>query len=134
MSHIPELVLIVDPDRDQQWILANALRSRFHFVGASSLTEAHASLVQDRPTIVLVELDEPDGDGLDWIRYLRGDPRWHSLTIACVTRRSGFGDKIAGFKAGADDYIVKPVDFSTFLARITLLQHIRRLGLVPGRP
>jgi DNA-binding response OmpR family regulator len=133
MSHAPELVLIVDPDHDHQWYLARALMPRFHPVGAGSLTEANARLMEERPAIILLELDEPDGDGIMWIRQLRATPRWQSLTIACVTRRASFRDKVAGFHAGADDYIVKPVDISTFLTRIALLQQIHHLGLVLGR-
>jgi DNA-binding response OmpR family regulator len=134
MSHAPQLVLIIDPDRDQQWFLAKALMPRFHVVGASSLAEANVCLMNERPTIILIEPDEPDGDGISWIRQLRASPRWQSLTIACVTQQSSFRAKVTGFHAGADDYIVKPVDISTFLTRISLLQQIRQLGLVLGRP
>ena len=135
MSQAPELALIVDPDRDQQWILAKALMPQYHPIGAGSLTEANVCLMQERPAIILIELDEPDGDGIAWIRHLRANPHWQSVTIACVTRRAtSFRDKVAGFQAGANDYIVKPVDASTFLTRIMLLERICRLGIVLGRP
>ena len=134
MPDAPELVLIVDPDPKQQWFLATALMPYFYVIGAAGLVDANAKLMTDHPAIILIELDEPDGDGIAWIRHLRTSPRWQSLTIACVTRRSTFRDKVASFHAGADDYMVKPVDINLFRTRIILLQQIRRLGRNLGQP
>jgi DNA-binding response OmpR family regulator len=47
------------------------------------------------------------------------------LIIACVTHRSSIRDKVAGFHAGADDYVVKPVNVETFMWRVVLLTKMR---------
>ena len=123
----PISVLVVDPDPQERAILAKILASRCSVLHANTLAEATHLLASQHPAVIIVERDLPDGDGLTIVQQVRNDPHLHDVSIACVTQRAGVRDKIAGFRAGADDYIIKPVNPDVFLQRILLLTRMRRL-------
>ena len=64
----------------------------------------------------IVDLGLPDGNGLDLIRSARR--RGERTVIIAVTARGQVADRIAGLEAGADDYMVKPVDLDELSARL----------------
>lgn len=87
-----------------------------------SLRETYQVIQQERPTLVTLELDQPDGDGLALVRFLQEDVQLRSILIACVTRRATVKEKIQAFRAGADDYLVKPLTPAmNFYGRMLLL-------------
>jgi DNA-binding response OmpR family regulator/anti-sigma regulatory factor (Ser/Thr protein kinase) len=68
-----------------------------------------------RRTLVLLDLTLPDAEGLELARRIRGA---HQLPIIMVTTRTQLRDKVAGFDAGADDYVTKPFSFEELTAQI----------------
>jgi DNA-binding response OmpR family regulator len=126
-AHDRPRVLLVDPNPNSQQTITELLASRYQVVGAQSLAAADAFLNRDLPVVLLVEPDEPDGDGFVWIRHLRASATYQNLAIACVTSRSSVRDKVDGMMAGADDYLVKPIMEDTFLTKIRLLQRLRQI-------
>ncbi len=123
-------VLVVDPDPQQRQLLSQVIQQRYRVVAVGSLTHAREAIVIHRPAIVLLELDEPDGDGMQLVRQLREDPTTRHVVVCCVTRRSGIRDKVSAFHAGADDFVVKPINVDSFLYRVVLLTRIRQVS--PG--
>jgi DNA-binding response OmpR family regulator len=71
--------------------------------------------------VVLLDLGLPDIDGLDFLRVLR---RASTVPVLVLTARDGDGAVVLGLRAGADDYLVKPVRQAVLLARVEAL--IRR--------
>jgi DNA-binding response OmpR family regulator len=69
--------------------------------------------------LVLLDLNLPDGDGLDVCRTLRA--RSDQLGIIAVTARAEERDRVAGLRIGADDYVVKPFSMAELEARIEAL-------------
>ena len=133
----PIAVLASDPDSADQHALIAALQQRFHITVASTLRETDHYLRQGLFNILLLELDQTDGDGLEYIRYVHRDPQLHTTIIACVTRHASIHDKAIAFQAGADDYIVKPINPQTFAGRVGLLTRLSRLSTwrnVPTEP
>ena len=63
----------------------------------------------------------PDGDGLDFCRQLRGDPRWRHQPILMLSARGEPMDRILGLELGADDYLAKPFEARELLARVKAL-------------
>jgi DNA-binding response OmpR family regulator len=122
------MVLVADPDIAQQQVIAKSLQPRYNVVTARNLAETVQMLVINRPRILLLEIDQPDGSGIELIKQIRQDPGTHATIIACVTNRSSIKDKVAGFQAGADDYIVKPINPETFMWRLVLLMRLRQLS------
>ena len=68
-----------------------------------------------RPDLVVLDLGLPDGDGVDFIRDLRG---WSDIPVIVLSARSTEDDKIDALDAGADDYLVKPFGAGELLARV----------------
>ena len=102
--------LLVVEDDPQVRAMTRALRYEgFEVIAACDGAEAMASLRSSRPDLLLLDLLLPDADGVDLCGRLRaeGDP----LPILMLTARDTVSDRVAGFEAGADDYLVKP--FST---------------------
>jgi DNA-binding response OmpR family regulator len=125
---LPLTVLIADPDISQQEALAASLQPRYRVVHARTLAETIDMLARVRPDVLLLEINQPDGDGVELIRRLREERQTRDLIIACVTNRATIRDKVTGFQAGADDYIVKPVNPQTFVWRIVLLARLRQMS------
>ncbi|MDA1359844.1 response regulator [Glycomyces luteolus] len=115
----PELVLIADNDPEIAEFLAARLRADgFDTALARDGYQALAGIALRRPGIVLLEADLPFIDGLALTRQLRADPATASLPLILLGAGPSSADKIAGLKAGADDYIAKPFDPAEVSARI----------------
>lgn len=81
------------------------------------------------PTIVLIDLNMPDGQGESLCRWIRG--KWKALPVIFLTVRGDSRDIVLGFQNGADDYVVKPFDLDVLYSRIQAL--LRRTGNVTGQ-
>lgn len=79
------------------------------------------------PTLIVTELDLPDRSGLDLLAALHAAPATRNVLLLVVTGRRGVGDKVAAFQAGADDYLVKPVDPYRFETQVQLLIKFRQI-------
>jgi DNA-binding response OmpR family regulator len=69
--------------------------------------------------LVILDIMLPNLDGIDLLRQLRR--RSVKTPVLCLTARDSVEDRVIGLNAGADDYLVKPFDFSELLARIHAL-------------
>ncbi len=118
-------VVVADPDPAYQCQIMSFLEPGFRCFAAGTLHEAYHLILRERPALITLELEQPDGDGIGFIRYLRSEPALQHILIACVTHRSSISDKVRAFRAGADDYIVKPLHAPTFYGQMLLL---RRTG------
>jgi two-component system, OmpR family, KDP operon response regulator KdpE len=80
-----------------------------------------------KPDMVVLDLGLPDGDGVDFIRDLRG---WSDIPVIVLSARTSEADKVEALDAGADDYLVKPFGVPELLARVRA--HLRRRSRAPG--
>lgn len=123
-------VMIVDDEKMICSVLADYLQEYdFVVTPAHSLNEARNTLntLTTLPQAIVLDIMLPDGNGVDFLRELRKDPRTKSLPIVMITaHRVSVKDRIMGFDDGADDYLLKPFDLSEFRSRIQRL--IRRTG------
>jgi two-component system alkaline phosphatase synthesis response regulator PhoP len=94
--------------------------------GQEGLDRIHASA----PALVVLDLLLPKLDGLTLCRHLRDDARMKSIPVLMLTARGEEMDKLAGFEAGADDYLVKPFSPRELIACVKAL--LRRVE-VPGK-
>ena len=120
-------ILLVDDDPGACNRIQKALGSDFHLYDAQSLIEARQQLLEYIPDIVICEVLLGKESGLELCRFIRKTPTLHHLPIMLLTSLTTLQDKIAGFDAGADDYVVKPYDARHLMARIRLLIRMKNL-------
>ncbi|MDO5423137.1 MAG: response regulator transcription factor [Eubacteriales bacterium] len=90
-----------------------------------NITGAKQALLQERPDLLLVDRNMPDGTGDDVCRWVRR--RWgNALPILYLTVRGETAEIVQGFRDGADDYVVKPFELEVLHSRILAL--LRRAG------
>ncbi|WP_327000697.1 response regulator transcription factor [Dactylosporangium sp. NBC_01737] len=106
-------VLLVEDDLRLARVLGTALRrAGYELTHVGTATEALAAAPVD---VVLLDLNLPDWDGLHVCRQLRARSE---VVIIVLSARAEEGERIAGLRAGADDYLVKPFSFGELQARI----------------
>lgn len=120
-------VLVVEEDAAARERMQAALRDGYTVRFVPNACEALAAVRAERPDLLVSEVDLPDGDGIRLCEQLRALPEAAQLPIMLLTSRGGIQDKVRGFQAGADDYVVKPLDLRLFPARVRLLCRIKRM-------
>jgi DNA-binding response OmpR family regulator len=115
-------LLLIDDDARLTGMVGDYLRAAgFEVSTAGSLSAAREALSQGRFELIVLDIMLPDGDGLDFCRWLRGDPRWRHQPVLMLTARGEPLDRIVGLELGADDYLGKPFEPRELLARIKAL-------------
>jgi DNA-binding response OmpR family regulator len=116
-------ILLVEDDAELAELVALGLRNESYAVDvARTYADAEALLQTIEFDAACIDLGLPDGDGLDLIRRLTSDPGLCRPRRSLVlTARDAVADRVAGLDAGADDYLVKPFDFSELVARLRAL-------------
>ena len=122
-------ILFVDSDPIGRDRIKQALGNGFVVQCASSQAEAMGCLETNLPDVLICEILLGQENGLDLCRSIRSTLSLRHLPIMLLTSLTTIQDKIAGFEAGADDYVVKPFDARHLVARIRLLSRIKRLEL-----
>lgn len=103
-------ILVVDDDPNSLDIVRTYLESRGHTVAtASDGKEALAKMEEVHPALVLLDVMMPGMDGWEVARVVKNHPGFKDTRVIMLTARSDFTDKHQGLRAGADDYIVKPI-------------------------
>jgi len=93
-------------------------------IAAKTISEGRRLLEKEKPDAVLLDLNLPDGDGIDFCRELR---KTSELPVLMLTARDLEVDEIMGLKSGADDYITKPFSLSVLKVRLEkILQRKKR--------
>jgi len=114
-------VLVAEDDRGLRSVLVRGLQENDYVVDAvSSGEEALKFLRSYEYELAVVDWRMPGVSGLDVVRWMRRNAQ--SARILMLTARDQPADRVTGLDAGADDYLVKPFDFSELLARMRALQ------------
>ncbi len=121
-------ILFVDSDPHAQERIRSALENDFSVRCVGSVAEARVSLAADMPDILISEVVVDQESGLDLCRTVRSNSAQRHLPIMLLTSLGTLPDKVAGFAAGADDYVVEPFDAHHLIARIRLLSRIKHLA------
>jgi two-component system KDP operon response regulator KdpE len=109
-------VLVVDDEPQLRRALGLNLTARgYEVVEVSSGSEVVNAVVEQRPSIVLLDLGLPGISGLQVIELLR---RWSSIPIIVLTARDEEASKVQALDAGADDYVSKPFGMGELMARL----------------
>ncbi len=114
-----ELILVVEDDDDIQELLEyNLKKSGYHVVCAVSGEEGLDVVREQTPDLIVLDLMLPGLDGLETCRILKGAATTRSIPVIILTAKGEEEDIIAGFEAGADDYVTKPFSPAVLTARV----------------
>lgn len=115
-------ILIVDDEPDIIEILRyNLEKEGYRTLSAMNGLDAVSTAKQQKPDLILLDVMLPDMDGIQTCETIRKIPELGKTIIAFLTARSEDYSEIAGFHAGADDYIAKPIRPRVLLSRIQSL-------------
>jgi CheY-like chemotaxis protein len=107
----PSNILIVDDNESNLKLMKAVLDSEKYLVEtAMDAEEAMRVLETFEPQLILMDLQLPGMDGLEFTRLLKRDPIRQQMTILALTAYAMKGDKEKAIAAGCDGYITKPID------------------------
>jgi DNA-binding response OmpR family regulator len=119
-------ILVVEDETNLAGYLKKGLEEEGHEISiAPDARSAREFLTPDQFELVLLDVILPDGDGLQLCQdFKKSQPK---LPIVMLTSLGSTEDKVAGLDAGADDYLVKPFQFSELAARIRVIERRNNL-------
>jgi len=123
-------LLLVEDNEELSGLLVKSLAAAgFGADAVATAADALSVLGSTYYAAAILDLGLPDEDGLTVLRALR--TRQNALPVLILTARDGVTDRVAGLRAGADDYLVKPFAIEELVARLEAL--LRRPGQLLGR-
>jgi DNA-binding response OmpR family regulator len=115
---IDNTILIVDDSLTVRMDLSEAfLATGFKTLPCASLAEARAALKQRSVALAVLDVLLPDGDGVDFLAELKGDPATVSIPVLMLSTEAEVKDRVRGLKTGADEYVGKPYDDKYLVAK-----------------
>jgi len=120
------LLLVEDEPAVQSNNMKILKRRGYNIKQAFTLTEARDYIAESPPRGIILDLQLPDGSGLDFLKELRESS---DIPVLILTAMGAREDIIRGFQTGSDDYLTKPYDLHVFLMRVETL--LRRADAIP---
>ncbi|BCN28914.1 response regulator transcription factor [Anaeromicropila herbilytica] len=116
ISVIRKNILIIEDDQKLNEGIRLALRSpEYEFLQCRTLEEAWEQLNQKKVDLILLDVNLPDGNGLDFLKKLRTS---YSVPVIIITANNMETDIVMGLELGANDYITKPFSLMVLRARV----------------
>jgi len=117
-----EKILIADDDLETLRLVGLMLqRQGYEIVAAQNGTQALNQARAESPDLIIIDVMMPDVDGYEVTRKLRQEPGTANTPILMFTAKSQVDDKVAGYEAGVDDYLTKPIHPAELAAHIRAL-------------
>jgi two-component system alkaline phosphatase synthesis response regulator PhoP len=118
--------LLVDDEPDILEIVGyNLLQEGYQIFKATNGKEAIAKAKKELPDLIIMDVMMPEMDGMEACENIRKIPELSNVIITFLTARSEDYSQVAGFDAGADDYITKPIKPKLLVSKVKAL--LRRL-------
>ncbi len=112
-------ILIVDDEAAIRDVVGITLDlAGFDTIKAANAHDAHVSVIDNRPDLVLLDWMLPGGSGIELARRLRRDETTSNIPIIMLTAKASEDNKVQGLNEGVDDYITKPFSSRELVARI----------------
>ncbi len=118
-------ILIVDDDPLNREILRKILKEEYEIATATAGEEGLSRMKDFGPDLVLLDIMMSAIDGYEVCRQIKAAPFGELTLVVLVSGRASTKERIEGYKAGADDYIVKPFDQEELTARVNILFRLR---------
>jgi len=125
-------VAVIEDDLDMQDLIRSELGVFFKVVTYSNGKQGLEGVRADKPALLVCDVMLPDMNGYDVVKELKEEPEGYAMPVIMLTALNDEKHQIKGYKAGADDYMVKPCNFNVLVARvIQLITWSRSLPKVP---
>lgn len=134
MANVPKKILCIDDDRETAALIAEELIDRGYEVGlAHDGREGLATILKTMPDLVLSDISMPAMSGFELLdRLVSLAPRFSRMPFIFLTALTDRANELKGRQLGADDYVIKPIDFDMLAAIINArLAGIARNGVWP---
>lgn len=119
-------ILLVDDEQDILEIVGyNLEQEGYQIITASNGKEAVSKAKKETPHLIIMDVMMPEMDGMEACENIRKIPELNSTIITFLTARNEDYSQVAGFDAGADDYITKPIKPKLLVSKVKAL--LRRL-------
>ena len=119
-------ILLVDDEQDILEIVGfNLQQEGYQIVTATNGREAVAVAKKEIPQLIIMDVMMPEMDGMEACEAIRKIPELNNVIITFLTARNEDYSQVAGFDAGADDYITKPIKPKLLVSKVKAL--LRRL-------
>ncbi len=115
----PQTILHVEDNPENRLLVKRLLMSCGYAVAeAENANQALIYLRENRPDLILMDINMPDVDGYTLTNRLKSIPEVSRVPVIALTANVMRGDRERSFEAGCDGYIEKPIDIDTFLDQI----------------
>jgi adenylate cyclase len=122
------LILVVDDAPDNVEIVRLRLESQgYDVIAAGDGIEAIEQVKEHLPDLVLLDVMMPRLDGIQTVKRLKADATLPFIPVVMLTAQSEKAEVLAGLEAGADEYLTKPFDASSLMARVRALLRTKAL-------
>ncbi len=118
-------ILVVDDEPEMREMLRMGLIEHEVVVAADGI-DALLKAARHTPELIVLDVVMPGMDGFETCRRLRANPQLANIPVIFATSQDTLSDKLEGFDAGADDYVIKPFDLTELQLRIRAV--LRRLS------
>jgi two-component system cell cycle response regulator DivK len=114
-----KLILVVEDQEDNRQIIRDMLSAlEYQLAEAENGVEGLAAVANQKPDLILMDIQMPIMDGYEATRRIKADPATKCIPIIAVTSYALSGDEQEARDAGCDDYVPKPCSPRQLLAKI----------------
>jgi adenylate cyclase len=126
--HSPARILVVDDNEINRDLLISRLGAyEYDLIQAADGEEAIEVARASFPDLILLDVLMPKLDGINATKRLKSDPNLPFIPIILITSKTDAEDLAAGLNAGADEYLTKPVDHTSLVARVKSMLRIKEM-------
>ena len=85
--------------------------------------------MEEKPDLIITDLQMPEMDGITLVKKLKSQLSTRIIPTIMLTVKDDLGSEVKGLEAGADDYLIKPIESERFIARVNrFLNSTNRIG------
>ena len=121
------ILIVDDVPANTKLLQAKLMAEYYHVEIAHDGFEALRLANSWQPDLILLDVMMPGMDGYQTCRRLKSDSQTMHVPVVMITALGDAAERLRGLEAGADDFLIKPVDYDTLLARVRGLVRLKRL-------